>query len=130
MLWGKLGLVSYCQKLPKTLVGCTFMRHNSWLCASQLPVVCAQVGKKSMVITRQSMVITIQGNYMPDKNATGINGNNNDGGYYACQPVMRHFMLISCGKTLKSSLLKTTFFSNTDCPVGFFAPAKKPNGTF
>ena len=126
MLWGKLGLVSYCQKLPKTLVGCTFMRHNSWLCASQLPVVCAQVGKKSMVITRQSMVIKRQGNYTPDKNATSISGNSNGNGGES----QSLFMLISCGKTLKSSLLKTTFFSNTDCPVGFFAPAKKPNGTF
>ncbi len=35
------------KNLPKTLVGCTFMRHNSWLCASQLPVVRAQVGKKT-----------------------------------------------------------------------------------
>ncbi len=25
---GNLGLVSYCQKLPKTPVGCTFMRQN------------------------------------------------------------------------------------------------------
>ncbi len=78
-LWGKFGLVSYCQKLPKTLVGCTFMRHNSRLCASQLPVVCAWVGKKSIVIMRQSMVITRQGNYMPDKNATSISGNGNGG---------------------------------------------------
>ena len=46
------------------------------------------------------------------------------------QPMMRRFMLISRGKKSKSSLLKKTFFSNTVCPVGFFAPAKTPNGTF
>jgi hypothetical protein len=44
--------------------------------------------------------------------------------------MMRHFMLISRGKKLKSSLLRKTFFSNTVCLVGFFAPAKTPNGTF
>jgi len=53
-----------------------------------------------------------------------------DVAFYAYQPVMWRFMLISCGKTLKSSLLTKTFFSNTVCPVGFFAPAKTPNGTF
>jgi hypothetical protein len=76
-LWGKFGLVSYRQKLPKTMVGCTFMCHNSRLCASQLPVVRAQVGKKSMVITRKSMVITRQGDYTPDRNATSISGDGN-----------------------------------------------------
>jgi hypothetical protein len=52
-----------------------------------------------------------------------------DNGCYA-QPMMRRFMLISRGKKLKSSLLKKTFFSGRVCPVGFFAPAKSPNGTF
>jgi hypothetical protein len=37
------------------------MCHNSLLCASQLLVVHARVGHKSIVITRQSMVITRQG---------------------------------------------------------------------
>jgi hypothetical protein len=39
-------------------------------------------------------------------------------------------MLISCGKKMKLSLFKMTFFSNTVCPVGFFAPAKTLNGMF
>ncbi len=30
-------------------------------------------------------------------------------------------------KINKSSLCKKTFFSDTVCPVGFFAPAKTPN---
>ncbi len=36
----------------------------------------------------------------------------------------------SVNKIKKSSLRKKTFFSNTVCPVGIFAPAKTPNGTF
>jgi hypothetical protein len=53
-----------------------------------------------------------------------------DVAFYAYQPVMRRFMLISCGKTSNSSLIKKTFFSNMVCLVGFFAPAKTPNDTF
>jgi hypothetical protein len=53
------------------------MRHSSRLCASQLPVVHAGVGKKFMVIARQTMVITREGNYMLVKNATSISGNGN-----------------------------------------------------
>ncbi len=118
-----------CQKLPKTPVGCTFMHHNSWLCTSQLPVVRARVGNKSIMITRQSMVITRRGNYTPGPasaaTATAVRDNcllcsAHDEAFYAYQP----------WKKMKSSLLKKTFFSNTVCPVGFFAHAKTPNGTF
>jgi hypothetical protein len=35
-----------------------------------------------------------------------------------------------CEKIKKLSLCKKSFFSNTVCPVGFFAPAKTPNVSF
>ncbi len=71
---------------------------------------------------------------MPDNNATSISGND-DGGER-----QSFFMLISlwwgilCLSAVEKIeiefLLITTFFSNTVCLVGLFAPAKTPNGTF
>ncbi len=47
----------------------------------------------------------------------------NNNGIRACQAE-------SVNKIKKSSLHKKIFFSNTVCPVGFFAPAETSNGTF
>ncbi len=58
------------------------MHHSSQLCASQLPVVHAQIGKKSqknLPPQPSIMVIIRQGNYMPDKNVTSISGDGNGG---------------------------------------------------
>jgi hypothetical protein len=76
---------------------------------SQLPVVRAQKGKKSQKNHPPQpsiMVITRQGDYTMDKNVASISKTMllfmlyqpYDVAFYAYQPVMRHFMLISCGK--------------------------------
>ncbi len=129
------GRVVLCVTTP----GC--VHHNSRLCVSQLPVVRAQKGKKSQKNHPPQpsiMVITRQGDYTMDKNVASISKTMllfmlyqpYDVAFYAYQPVMRHFMLISCGKNWNWVYAKRLFSAIRSVQLDFTLPPKHPKGTF